>query len=216
MFLGHHAVALSAKRAAPRTSLGTFVFAATLIDLAWPILLLLGVERTRIDPGNTAFTPLDFEHYPVSHSLAMVLLWSVLFGALYFALTRYGRGAVIAGVLVLSHWVLDFLTHRPDLPLWPNGPKVGLGIWNSVPLSLLLEFAFLIAGVWIYTRMTRARDRAGSIGFWSLVAFLALIQVANVFSPPPPSWQAVAWTALAAWLFVPWAAWVDRHREGRG
>jgi uncharacterized membrane protein YhaH (DUF805 family) len=215
VFLGHHAVALGAKRIAPRTSLGTLLAAATLLDLIWPILLLLGAEHVRIDPGNTRLTPLDFYDYPISHSLALVAVWSIAFGIGYWLLRRDARGSVIVALAVLSHWVLDFVTHRPDLPLWPGGPKAGLGMWQSVPMTVVVELALFITGIAIYLRTTKARDRVGSIALWVLIAFLALIYIANVASPPPPSWQAVAWSALAAWIFVPWAAWIDRHREAR-
>jgi membrane-bound metal-dependent hydrolase YbcI (DUF457 family) len=213
MFLGHHAAALAAKRIAPRTSLGTLIAAATLIDLIWPILLLLGVEHVRIAPGNTRLTPLDFYDYPITHSLAAVLIWSALFGGAYWLVRRDRRGGIVVAAAVLSHWVLDWVTHRPDLPLWPGGPKAGLGMWQSVPLTVLVESALFIGGVAAYVRTTRARDRIGAIGFWSLIAFLGVIYVANVTSPPPPSWQMVAWGALAAWIFVPWAAFADRHRD---
>src|SRR5512140_353605 len=117
MFLGHIGVALAAKRAAPRTSLGTLVAASVWIDLVWPVLLLAGVERVRIDPGNTAVTPLDFEHYPFTHGAVAVAIWALAFGAAYLARTGYRRGAIVAAVLVASHWVLDAVVHRPDLPL---------------------------------------------------------------------------------------------------
>src|SRR6266702_1654805 len=139
MFLGHFAVALAAKRAAPRTSLGTLLSAALWLDLLWPVLILFGTEQVRIDPGNTAFTPLDFESYPWSHGLLPVLGWSVAAAVFYRARTGYRRGAAVVGFLVFSHWVLDFVTHRPDLPLWPDGPRVGLGLWGSVAATLAVE-----------------------------------------------------------------------------
>ena len=114
MFVGHIGVAMAAKRAAPRTSLATLVAAALWIDLVWPALVLAGVERVRIDPGNTAFTPLDFERYPFTHGGVAVLLWSAAFGAAYLLRSGYRRGALVAGALVASHWVLDAVVHRPD------------------------------------------------------------------------------------------------------
>jgi hypothetical protein len=114
---------------------------------------------------------------------------------------------------VTSHWVLDAIVHRPDLPLYPgSGTVVGLGLWNNLAATVTVEGVVALAGVWLYLRATQATDRAGSIGFWVLMAFLAITYVANLFSPPPPSVNAVAITALALWLLVPWAAWVDRHR----
>ena len=132
MFIGHYAVALGAKKISPTVSLGTLFPASQFIDLLWPIFLLLGLEHVRIDPGNTVFTPLDFYDYPISHSLLAVLGWSLGFGLLYYAVQRSGRNALILGALVLSHWVLDFISHRPDLPLIPGmETRVGLGLWNS-------------------------------------------------------------------------------------
>src|SRR6186997_681775 len=128
MFIGHFGVAFAAKRPAPRVSLGTLFLAAQFIDLLWPVLLLLGVERVRIAPGITRVTPLDFEHYPISHSLLAVLGWAVLVGGAHFLLRRERRAALIVAALVLSHWVLDLLMHRPDLPLAPGATVlVGFG-----------------------------------------------------------------------------------------
>ncbi|HYK00832.1 MAG TPA: hypothetical protein VE974_03690 [Thermoanaerobaculia bacterium] len=215
MFIGHHAAGFAGKRFAPRVSLGTLFFAAMFLDLLWPILLLLDLEHVRIDPGNTAFTPLDFYDYPISHSLLTVLGWSVVVAVGYRIVRKTWSGAAVVGAAVLSHWVLDFVTHRPDLPLWPGGPLVGLGLWNSVPATIIVESLLFIATLTIYLRTTVARDRTGSIALWSLVVFVVLIYIANVTSPPPPSTTAIAWAALAAWLFVPWGAWIDRHRQPR-
>jgi hypothetical protein len=213
MFIGHAAVALAGKRAAPRTSLGVLLAAATFLDLLWPILLLLGWERVAIDPGNTAFTPLDFVSYPISHSLLAVLGWSALGGLGYYAVTRYGYGAWTVGVLVLSHWVLDWTTHRPDLPLWPGGPRVGLGMWHSVPLTIGVELLLFGVGLAVYLGTTRPRDGVGRWAFWGLMVFFVGVYVANVFSPPPGDERTLAWVALSMWLLPPWAWWADRHRE---
>lgn len=215
MFLGHHAAGLAAKRLAPQVSLGTLFAAAMALDLVWPLLLLAGIEHVRIDPGNTAFTPLDFYHYPVTHSLAAVVGWAVAAAALYWIVRRSVRGAAIVGAAVMSHWVLDFVTHRPDLPLWPGGPMVGLGLWSSVPATIVVELLLFAAGLALYVRTTRARDRTGSIALWALVIFSAAIYVANITSPPPPNAEAIGYVGLAAWLFVPWGWWIDRHREPR-
>lgn len=216
MFLGHFALALAAKPASPRTSLGTLIAAAQLADLIWPVLLLLGVETVRVDPGNTAFTPLDFVNYPWTHSLLMALVWAAGFALAYFGRTRLARGAWMVGLLVLSHWALDFITHRPDLPLAPGAAKAGLGLWNSVAATVVVEGALFAAGVLVYSRKTRPRDRIGRVAFWALVAFLVVIYVSNLVGPPPPSAAAVASVTLLMWLFVPWGAWIDRHREPLG
>lgn len=213
MFIGHLALGLAAKRVAPRMSLGTLVVAAQLVDLAWPAMVLAGLERVRIDPGNTAFTPLDFESYPWTHSLLAGAIWAVAFGVVYRRRTGYSRGAAVAAALVLSHWLLDFVTHRPDLPLVPGGVRVGLGLWNSVPGTLAVEGTLFAAGVAVYAVTTRARNLSGSLGFWALVAFLVLAYAGNVLGPPPPSAKAIGIVGLAMWLFLPWAVWIDRNRD---
>jgi hypothetical protein len=215
VFIGHYAVAFAAKRAAPAISLGTLFLAVQLADLVWPALVLAGVERFEIRPGVTAFTPLDFVHYPWSHSLAAMLVWGAALGVGYMLVRKARwRDAVLLGALVVSHWVLDFVTHRPDMPFAPgDSTKVGLGLWNSVPATLAVEGALFAICVWLYARSTRALDRTGHWALWSLVAFLAVVYVANAFGPPPPSVAAVAWSANLLWLVVVWGYWIDRHRK---
>ena len=216
MFAGHFGLGFGAKAAARRMSLGTLFLASQFIDLLWPALLLLGLETVRISPGITRVTPLDFTHYPISHSLLTVTAWALLFGVAYYLIRRCKRGAFVCALLVLSHWLLDALTHRPDLPLAPvSDLRVGLGLWNSLPAAIAVEIFLFTIGVMLYARATRASDRVGSIGFWALVAFLLVIYFGNTFGPPPPNVQTLAWTAHAQWLLVAWAYWLDRHRESR-
>jgi hypothetical protein len=214
MFIGHFAVAFAAKRAAPAVSLGMLFLAAQLADLIWPHLVVVGIERLEVDPGNTAFTPLNFVSYPYSHSLVAMSAWATAAAAIYMWARQAGlwRGLVLA-IVAVSHWGLDAISHRPDLPVTIGGDtRVGLGLWNSIPATLIVEGLMLAGGVALYLRATRARDRAGAVGLWSLVGLLVLITIANVAGPPPPSPEAVAWTAHAMWLLVIWGFWVDRHR----
>lgn len=213
MFIGHFAVGLASKRAAPKASLGPLLAAPLLADLLWPIFLLLGWEQVRIVPAGKTFQELQFTSYPWSHSLEMDVAWGILFGGLYWAVTRYRAGAIVIGLGVLSHWVLDALVHVPDLPLTVTGTtRVGLSVWNSVPATIALEYGSLALGVWIYTRTTRARD---TVGRWNLVAFVTLIAVfyaVSIFGSAPPSVPVLAGSALIMWLFPVWAWWFDRHR----
>lgn len=214
MFLGHHAVALAAKRVAPQTSLGVLMGAALLLDLVWPVLVLAGVERFRVEPGNTAFTPLAFDSYPFSHSLLTSLGIAAVLASAYWSVTRYQPGAWMVGVAVFTHWVLDFISHGPDLPLAPGlETRVGLGLWNSVLATLVVELALFGAAVWIYLRTTSPRENSGRVAPWIFIGFLLTTYFANVFGPPPPSAHAVSWVALAVWLLPLWAAWVDRRRK---
>jgi membrane-bound metal-dependent hydrolase YbcI (DUF457 family) len=212
MFIGHFAVAMAAKRAAPRASLGTLLLAALFLDILWPAFLLAGLERVEIRPGDNPFTLLRFEHYPISHSLAATLAWAAAFGAMYYGITRHGRNALVVAAVVVSHWVLDWVTHLPDLPLYPGGPLVGLGLWNSVAATLAVESLMFVAGATIYLRTTRAVDAIGRWNFWAFAAFLVIAYFAALFGPPPPDVRALAYSALAMWLLVAWAWWVDRHR----
>jgi len=214
MFLGHFALAMAATRVAPKASLGTLVLSAQFADCLWPALLLLGVEQVRIAPGITRVTPLDFVSYPISHSLLMQLVSGLLLGATYFSWRRDSRTAMVVGALLPTHWLLDYFSHRPYLPLYPGGPKVGLGMWNSLALTLVVEFGLFAAGVVLYWKATRSKSR-WSFGFWSLAFFLALMYPVSVFGPPPPSVRMLALTALAMWLTIPWAAWDDRQRTAR-
>ena len=213
MFIGHNAVAFAAKKAAPRTSLGVLMGAAMLADLVWPILLLTGVEHVRIHRGDTAFTSLQFTDYPWTHSLAMAAAWSVAAAILYWIVARYGRGALVVGVCVFSHWVLDWITHRPDLPLYPHGPKVGLGLWNNPIATIGVESAMFAIGILIYRDTTKPRDRIGAIGMWAFIIFLAAFYIFNASGTTPPNERVLAWGALSGWLFPLWAWWFDRHRE---
>ncbi len=165
MFVGHLAAALGAKRLEPRLSLGVLVAAAFGLDLLWPAFLLLGVEHVRVDPGNTAFTPLAFDSYPWSHSLAAALLWGAVAAVAIGGLDGL-RPRILIAAAVVSHWVLDFITHRPDLPLWPGGPQVGLGLWNSIPGTILVEGTLFIIAIEAYRRAFKARDRVGRWSFW--------------------------------------------------
>jgi len=216
MFIGHFALGLAAKKAAPKASLGMLFLGVQFADLLWPVLVLAGIEQVRIAPGDTKFTPLEFISYPYSHSLAFDLIWGMLLGGIYFLLRREAREAIVVGLCVVSHWVLDYISHRADMPLWPGSAKYGLGLWNSVAWTMIVEGAMFAAGAAIYLTCTRAKDKTGTYATWGLLLFLLVVNFANVSGPPPPSVKAVAIMALAMWLLVAWGWWADRHRERRG
>ena len=214
MFVGHFGVGLGLKAVVPAISLGTLFLAAQFIDLLWPSLLIVGLEHVEISPGITRVTPLDFVSYSISHSLLAVVGWAVLFALAYLLIRKHRLGAVICGAAVMSHWLLDLVTHRPDLPLYPGGESlVGFGLWNSLWATLVVELLLFGGGIWLYLRSTRARDRIGTIGLWALLGFLLLVYLGNVLGPPPESPTAIAWLGHAQWLLIGWGYWVDRHRH---
>lgn len=208
MFIGHYGIGLLAKKNKQLPSLAMMFIAVQLLDLIWPILVLLGIESLSIDPGNTKLTHLNFEFYPYSHSLFMALIWSIIFGLSYLLFTRNKKGSLVLGTLVMSHWILDFITHRPDLPIAPfSDLKVGLGLWNYPVLEIILELSLFGVGAFLYLKSPNFKRK---IAFWLLVLFLLIVHMMNLFSPPPPSVAAVAWSANLMWLIVIWAWWIEK------
>lgn len=216
MFIGHFGVAMAAKRAAPNASLGLLFLAAQWVDLLWPLFLLLGLEHVRLEPGNTLVTPLDFHDYPLTHSLIGFVFWSLMLAGVTFWFTKQMRMAVVGALLVMSHWLLDFVTHRPDLPLAPGlDIKIGLGLWNSMWGTMLVEGLIFGMGVFMYAGATRPVRKTGSLSYWLLMLFLVAVWLANLFGPPPPDERTIAIAGNATWLIVLWGFWADRNRVVR-
>lgn len=211
MFLGHIAVGLAGKRAVPTVSLATWLTSVQLVDMLWPIFLLAGLEHVRIAPGITRFTPLDFYDYPITHSLVGSVGWAVIFGGGCMLVYREVRIAVLLAAGVVSHWVLDVMSHRPDMPVLPRGPYIGLGLWDSVPATLIVELTMFAIGLMLYVRGGGAGRRR--VSFWLLMAFALAAYFAAAFGPPPPDTRTLAWAGLIGWLLVPWTWFADR--EGR-
>jgi hypothetical protein len=206
---------LGAKRYVPAVSLGTLFLAVQFADLLWPALVNLGAERFIIDPGNTEVTPLAFVSYPYSHSLVMTILWGNVVAVGYYALAKQKQlvAALVVAGLVVSHWVLDVISHRPDMPLIPGVDwHIGLGLWHSRVATILVETSLMIGGVLLYLKTTRPLDRTGVYAFWGLIGFLFMVSTANMYGPPPPNIDRVVSSAHALWLIVAWGYWIDRHR----
>ena len=212
MFLGHLAVGFAVKGATPRVNLATLFAAAEFPDLLWPVLVAAGVERVEIAPGITAFTPLDFVSYPWSHSLLLVVIWGLLFAVVHFLRSRNGVAAGVLGMLVVSHWLLDYVSHRPDMPLYPGGTRYGLGLWNSVAATMAVEALLFVVGAWLYAQATRPRDGRGQFAFASLIGVLILAYVANILAAPPSVTAIWSGALVSSLLLLAWAAWADRNR----
>lgn len=216
MFVGHLALGFAAKRVDPRINLGWLVAAAVALDLVWPIFVLLGIERVRIVTGATAFTPLIFDYYPWSHSLTMSIFWGVLL-ALLARLSGLSDGSAwMIAALVVSHWVLDFISHAPDMPLWRGeSPKLGLGLWNSIPATLIIEGAMWVIAIALYKLPRRASDWRGTAALWSFIVVTTIMWASGPWSPPPPSTRALGWFALIGWIVIPWSILADRYHSIR-
>ena len=216
MFVGHYAIGLAAKKFAPRTSLGLLIAAPILLDLIWPIFVLIGWEHVSIVPSNNPFLRLQFDSYPISHGLVAVVGWATLFASIYFGFTRYVAGAIVIWSGVVSHWVLDWIVHLPDLPLMANGRVYGLSVWNHRWWTIAVEVLMLAAGAGIYQTVTRAKDNIGLWAFIAFVVFLVAGYLGTTFGPPPSSVKKLAAFSLLTWLTMVWAWWFDDHRDGTG
>ena len=216
MFVGHYAVGLAAKQFAPRTSLGVLIAAPILLDLLWPILVLIGWEHVSVVESANPFLRLQFDSYPISHGLVAVIGWATLFASIYFGVARYLAGAITIWIGVISHWLMDYMVHRPDLPLYAGSSRLlGLGLWNRRWITIAVELTLLAAGVAVYLFQTKAKDKIGSLGFWAFIVVIVALYGVVVFGPTPPSVNKLAIGALSSLLFVPLAWWFDSHRERR-
>jgi membrane-bound metal-dependent hydrolase YbcI (DUF457 family) len=212
MVLGHYGFGLGAKKFAPRLSLGTLFLAVQWADLLWPILLLLNVEHVDLRPADPKF-PLDFTDYPITHSLLMGIVWGTVFGLIYWFFKKDGKSALVLGICVVSHWVLDLVVHHPDLPLFPgNSPKMGFGLWNWPVLTAVVEGVLFVVGLVLYLRVSKPRNTTGQWSFWLLMGLLVVAHIAGLFSPMPSSAHAIGWAAQYQWIFVIMGYWVDRNR----
>lgn len=214
MFIGHFAVGFGAKEITPKLSLGWLFIAAQFLDLLWPTLLMMDVEHVSINNNPGKSIPLYFTYYPISHSLFMALVWTLLFGIISWLITRKLKYALVLALCVFSHWILDLFVHYPDLPLYfGNSTKVGLSLWSYPVIEDILEIAMLVIGIIFYLKATTAKNNYGKIVLWILIALLFLSFSANIFGPPPPDINAIAWAGQLQWIFVALAFWADHNRS---
>ena len=218
MFVGHYGPSFAGKRAKNSVPLWVLFVAVQLLDVFWSIFVILGIEKVRIVPGITRTNPLDLYYMPYTHSLDGALIFSLAAGLAYWLLRRVDGwpGAAIVSAAVFSHWILDLLVHRPDLPLYDNSAKVGLGLWNFPVLALALELAFLFGGMRLYLRTTEAITRVGRYGMVAFGLLMACVQVVVFFGRPPRSDRAAAITALTLYAaFAAAAYWLEKQRVPR-
>lgn len=211
MFVGHYGVSFAAKRAEPAIPLWVLFLAVQLLDVLWAPFVLAGIEKARIVPGFTASNPFDLYYMPYTHSLVGALLWSCAGALFYQVVARPSRRqtSVVIGLAVFSHWVLDLIVHRPDLPLYDNSAKVGLGLWNAPVLAFGLEATLLFGGMWLCYRGQFTRV-PGTLAFGVL---MFAVQAYVFFGPPPTSDRAFAWTALIAYATFAAVIWWLQDRR---
>jgi len=216
MFVGHYGVSFAAKRGDRSIPLWVLFLAVQLLDVFWSFFVLVGIEKVRIVPGITASNPLDLYYMPYTHSLVAALLWSLAAYVVYRAIRAFGashRAALLVALAVFSHWVLDLVVHRPDLPLYDNAAKVGLGLWNYPAPAFLLEVAALFGGMLLCLRCTTATTRVGRFGMPLFGVVMLAVQAFVFFGPPPSSDRAAAMTAIGSYLlFAAVAGWLERQR----
>lgn len=218
MLVGHYGPALAGKAIARSVPLWVLFLAVQLVDVAWSVFVANGIERVRIVPGFTDANALDLYDMPLTHSLPGVLAWSLAAGLIYAVWARQQKrlGGLVVGLAVFSHWLLDLLVHVPDLPLWPGGPEVGLGLWNHYPLAVALEAAMLLGGFFIYLRVTEAKGLVGRIWPWVFLLLLGAAEIANHHGPLPDDPAAFGYAAAASFLvFTALAAICDLTRRPR-
>lgn len=213
MLIGHFAVALGVKRYVPGISLGTLFMAAQFSDLLWPWLLLLGFEDVAIDSSASAVTPLIFEHFPISHSLVSVTVWGFVAAILVQVRYREWKSSLIVAGLVISHWFLDVIVHVPDMPVFPSGPELGLGVWNSFPATILLELILVAAGFYLYFRGTSPVNRMGLVASVLLALVLPVLFFLNLLGPVPTTQGELIVGAQFLWLIVILGYFTDHRRN---
>lgn len=217
MFIGHYGVGFGAKKFAPLASLGFLILAAQFLDLLWPTLVLLHLEHFTIVPGIMKGNPLDFIDYPISHSLLMASLWGLVLGTIALSIYKRRQYAIVIFLCVISHWFLDLIVHRPDLPLYPgDSPLWGFSLWNHPLISNVLEVLLFVLGAIWYWKETEAKNIWGNISLGILLLLLVLVYIGNLLGPVPTSVSQVAWGAEMQWIVVILAFWVDHTRLTEG
>lgn len=204
MFVGHYGPAFAVKAAKRPPSLGAAFLAVQLVDVAWAVFVMIGIEHGRIEPGFMALSALRLDYMPWTHSLPAAIVWSLASIGVYRVFDpRGGWGAAaLIGACVFSHWVLDYLVHAPDLPLTFDDVKVGLGWWDVPALGMGAEAIVLFGGFFLYLGATKARGLAGRLAPWALLALFVGLYAFDKLGPAPPTLKSFAPTALAAYAAI--------------
>ena len=216
MFVGHYGPSFIVKRLAPEIPLWVLFLSVQLLDVFWAIFVFLGIERVRIVPGFTETNALDLYYMPYTHSLPGALAWAAAAAVVTGLVTRSPRGGMLVGAAVFSHWPLDLLVHRPDLALYDDTAKVGLGLWDYPYLTLVVEGTLLLGAMAVYLKRSPPRTARARYSIPAFAVAILLMHTTMLFGPPPPSDRAMAATGLTAYIVLAAAvAWLERGRESR-
>lgn len=216
MFIGHFGLSFAAKKAAPKVSLPTLFIATQFVDILWPFMLIFNIEKVVIVPGYTQVNAYEFLYFPYTHSLLMGIIWGIVIASIYFLIKKDIRSSVVIGLCVLSHWFFDLIVHTTDLPITPFGDyKVGFGLWNHVAATLIIEFFIFFGGLFVYTSITKAKNKKGMWGLWGLAILLVIVTLSNTFGPPPPDSVKILFMSfiILMIIIIVLAGWVDKNRE---
>ena len=223
MLTGHLAIGFIGKRAEPKLSLGTLMFACLLSDLLWCVLMLAGIEHIRVKPGimvspsMRALDVLEASEISYSHSLLMTAVWGGLLALLYFSRRRNLRASWVLFAAVLSHWFQDLISHPPDMPLLPGAGQqlFGFGLWNSIPATLAIEGSLWLVGILVYFRNVRPHSRGGLYVFWIGILILTAAWIGNISGPPPADISTIGFSSLTFFLLtIGWGYWVNNCSGG--
>jgi len=222
MFIGHYAVGFGLKKVEPKLSLGTLIFGATLLDILFGIFVLTGVEHARIVPGASAAAPFEFYDYPISHSAFGAAVWSFTGFLVYWLWPGKDRAqrirpAAVFALAIFSHYVLDVISHTPDMPLLGSGsPKLGFSLWDSLPATIAVEVALFIVGIVLYLRARRDLRPSAKYGLAALIIILTASFLGGSFGPPPPNMTVVGIMLTAGQAaYIAFAYWIDKKSRQR-
>jgi hypothetical protein len=180
MFVGHYALGFYLKKRNNSVPLWLILLGVQLVDLFWAIFIALGIERASYNAEASVFLRPLYEYYPYTHSLFTNVTIALFVAILVYRFINR-KWATIAGIAVLSHWFLDLIVHVPDVPLFFDSFKVGLGLWNFPVISLLFELLLLTAAFWYLKRdIESVRTRKW---IWGIYLFLAIFYFASFFAP---------------------------------
>ena len=209
MFIGHYGAAYAAKAVAPKAPLAAYFLAVQALDVLFSVFVLSGIEHMEIVHKYTSYNPYRLYDMPITHSLVGSLGWAVAVAIVAMLVRLPRRESLVLGLAVFSHFLLDLPVHTPDLSIAGNDTaKLGLGLWNNVPLVIALELLILVGGWVLFSRSKRSDATFPKQRNRIFLGVLALLTIVTPFMPDPASPAVFAVQALVLYCVLAWAsAW---------